>query len=133
MSFTREFATVGETTSVRLLETRQLDGMNMKTLKKTHLRVNREHKFKWKVLMCAPKSSKQRKNLEASIISINAPSLNNQLETKGRRKSNISANILANISANMLVRFAMYMTISANIAANTFLKTKIKMAEKHSK
>ena len=47
-----------------------------------HLRVNIEHTFKWKVLMCAPKNSKQRKNLEASIISINAPSLNNQLETK---------------------------------------------------
>ena len=31
-----------------------------------------------RILMCAPKNSKQRKNLEASIISINNPSLNNQ-------------------------------------------------------
>ena len=61
--------------------------MSMKNLKKDsepakHLRVNREYRFKWKVLMCAPKNSKQRKNLKASIISINAPSLINQLETK---------------------------------------------------
>ena len=58
--------------------------MSMKNLKKDsepakHLRVNREYRFKWKVLMCAPKNSKQRKNLKASI---NAPSLINQLETK---------------------------------------------------
>ena len=32
--FTREFATAGKTTSERLLETRQLDEMSMKTLKK---------------------------------------------------------------------------------------------------
>ena len=32
--FTREFATVRKTTSERLLETRQLDEMSMKTLKK---------------------------------------------------------------------------------------------------
>ena len=44
--------------------------------------MNREHKFKWKVLKCAPKTSKRWKNLEASIISINAPSLKNQLEIK---------------------------------------------------
>ena len=32
--------------------------------------------------MCSPKSSKQKDNFEASIISINAHSFNNQLETK---------------------------------------------------
>ena len=61
--------------------------MSMKNLKKDsepakHLRVNREYRFKWKVLMCAPKNSKQRKNLKASIISINAPFLNDQLDFK---------------------------------------------------
>ena len=38
--FTRELATVGKTTLVRLLETRQLDGMSMKNLKKTQNQKN---------------------------------------------------------------------------------------------
>ena len=40
------------------------------------------HAFTWKILSPAPTNKKERKSLEAFFIALNAPSLNNQIETK---------------------------------------------------
>ena len=47
-----------------------------------HLQENDQHDFTWKVLMTAPLNTRERKNLEASLIAIHKPSLNNQLDAK---------------------------------------------------
>ena len=41
-----------------------------------------EHQFEWQVLMSAPINNRERRNLEASLIALKKPSLNNKLETK---------------------------------------------------
>ena len=40
------------------------------------------HAFSWKVISVAPKNAHKRKLLEAMIIRLHNPSLNEQLETK---------------------------------------------------
>lgn len=47
-----------------------------------HLLNNPDHAFTWKILSPAPINKKERKSLEAFLIALNAPSLNNQTETK---------------------------------------------------
>ena len=47
-----------------------------------HLGENPQHSFTWKTLMPASKNFRQRKNLEACLIAVKGPSLNNQLDTK---------------------------------------------------
>ena len=47
-----------------------------------HLRDNQVHSFTWKLICMAPKLNRKRKNLEATLITLLKPSLNNQLETK---------------------------------------------------
>ena len=47
-----------------------------------HLKENPTHTFTWKVFMNAPQNTRVRKNLEASIVALHRPSLNNQMETK---------------------------------------------------
>ena len=47
-----------------------------------HLRDNIDHKFQWRIMICAHNNSNLRKNLQASFILTKAPILNNQLGTK---------------------------------------------------
>ena len=47
-----------------------------------HLYEFPNHKFTWKVLLPASKNYRQRRNLEAILIAINGPELNNQLNTQ---------------------------------------------------
>ena len=47
-----------------------------------HLLNHPDHVFSWKVLFSASSNTRERKNLEASTIAIQRPSLNNQIETK---------------------------------------------------
>ena len=47
-----------------------------------HLRENLNLRSKWETLLQAPKSYRQRKNLEAYFIAIIGPTLSNQLDTK---------------------------------------------------
>lgn len=72
---------IGETE--RNAETRWAEHNNPKRCSEPakHLNRNPGHKFDWKILCRAPKIDKDRKNLEACIIALKKPSLNNQLET----------------------------------------------------
>ena len=47
-----------------------------------HLLEFSDHKFTWKTLLPASKNYRQRRNLEAILIAINGPELNNQLNTQ---------------------------------------------------
>ena len=47
-----------------------------------HLYQNPTHSFTWTVFMNAPENTRVRKNLEASVVALKRPSLNNQMETK---------------------------------------------------
>ena len=47
-----------------------------------HLAENKGHCFTWKVIMNAPQNIRCRKNLEASIVAIRRPNLNNQVDSK---------------------------------------------------
>ena len=73
---------VGET--VRNVEIRwaEHDSLKGKSEPSKHLKSNNGHAFTWKILSSAPKNTRERKNLEASIMAIKQPSLNNQIETK---------------------------------------------------
>ena len=46
-----------------------------------HLRDFPEHKFNWKIIMTAPENKQKRKNLEASLIALKRPTLNDQLDS----------------------------------------------------
>ena len=73
---------VGET--VRNVEVRwaEHNSSKGKSEPSKHLQINNDHAFVWRIISSAPKNSRERKNLEASIIAIKRPSLNNQIETK---------------------------------------------------
>ena len=47
-----------------------------------HLYEDPDHSFVWKILSNAPKRKKDRKYLEANLISIKKPVLNNQVKSK---------------------------------------------------
>ena len=47
-----------------------------------HLKQNTNHCFTWKILMSASIKVRPRKNLEASIIALMRPTLNEQIESK---------------------------------------------------
>ena len=47
-----------------------------------HLSKNPTHSFSWNVIMNAPQNARIRKNLEASIVAVKRPDLNNQLDSK---------------------------------------------------
>ena len=40
-----------------------------------------EHKFNWKMIMNAPTNTRARKNLEADLIALKRPSLNDQMNS----------------------------------------------------
>ena len=73
---------IGETkrnVQVRWKEHNALRGKSEPT---RHLYENPNHSFTWSVIMIAPQNTRIRKNLEASLVALHRPSLNNQLETK---------------------------------------------------
>ena len=47
-----------------------------------HLAQNPNHAFTWQVLLTAPQNARLRKNLEASMVAIYKPKLNNQVDSK---------------------------------------------------
>ena len=47
-----------------------------------HLAQNPNHTFTWEVLLTASKNTRMRKNLEASMVALRKPNLNNQVESK---------------------------------------------------
>ena len=47
-----------------------------------HIAANTTHAFSWKVISVAPKNAHKRKLLEAMIIRLHNPSLNEQVEIK---------------------------------------------------
>ena len=47
-----------------------------------HIAANTTHDFSWKVISVAPKNALKGKLLEAMIIKLHNPSINEQLETK---------------------------------------------------
>ena len=73
---------IGETVrnvEVRWNEHNSLQGVSEPS---RHLQNHPDHVFSWKVLFSAPSNTRERKNLEASIIAIKKPSLSNQIDTK---------------------------------------------------
>ena len=47
-----------------------------------HLFNNPSHKFSWRVILSASQNSRIRKNLEASVVALKKPDLNNQTDSK---------------------------------------------------
>ena len=47
-----------------------------------HLQQNPTHSFSWSILLSAPQNTRIRRNLEASVVALCKPKLNNQLESK---------------------------------------------------
>ena len=47
-----------------------------------HIKENIDHEFDWKIMMSAPKNTRKRKTLEAFIIALKGPSLNEQIDSK---------------------------------------------------
>ena len=47
-----------------------------------HLAQHPSHAFTWQVLLTAPQNVRQRKNLEASMVALYKPKLNNQVDSK---------------------------------------------------
>ena len=74
------FNYMGET--IRNVETRwrEHNNVNMDSEPAKHLKEHIDHSFTWKVIMTAPKNFRLRKNLEASIIALKRPRLNDQLD-----------------------------------------------------
>ena len=73
---------IGETVrnaSIRWSEHNNING-NSEPAK--HIAANTTHVFSWNVISVAPKNAHKRKLLEAMIIRLHNPSLNEQLETK---------------------------------------------------
>ena len=73
---------IGETVrnaSIRWSERNNING-NSEPAK--HIAANTTHVFSWKVISGAPKNAHKRELLEAMIIRLHNPSLNEQLETK---------------------------------------------------
>ena len=73
---------IGETARNVEVRWREHNSANGNLEPSKHLQSNYHHEFTWKVLMTAPYNSKERKSLEASVIALRQPSLNNQLKTK---------------------------------------------------
>ena len=47
-----------------------------------HLYNNPSHKFSWRVILSASKNARVRRNLEASVVALKMPDLNNQVDSK---------------------------------------------------
>ena len=47
-----------------------------------HLREYPTHSFEWKIILNAPNNKRTRKNIEASVIALKKPSLNDQLDSQ---------------------------------------------------
>lgn len=73
---------VGETIRNVSLRWREHNDLRKDSEPAKHLKNNPDHTFNWRTIIHASKHGRERKNLEASIIAIKGPSLNNQLETK---------------------------------------------------
>ena len=73
---------IGETK--QNVQTRWLEHTNIKGNSEVakHLYHNETHNFKWKILINGNKNFRIRKNLEASMIALKRPSLNEQMECK---------------------------------------------------
>ena len=83
---TRASVHVVKITSARQCEISKRGGMSTKTYEKTPNPQNiyvfsQEHKFNWKIIMNAPTNIRARKNLEAALISLKIPSLNDQMDS----------------------------------------------------
>ena len=74
---------IGETN--RNIETRWKEHGNVtaKSLTKPaeHLKQFPSHKFEWRIVLNAPKNRRNRKNLEAALIALKRPKINDQLDS----------------------------------------------------
>ena len=73
---------IGETKRNVEVRWSEHDDLKGKSEPAKHLSKNPDHKFSWRVLMSAPQNQRVRRNLEASLVALHRPKLNNQLETK---------------------------------------------------
>jgi len=73
---------IGETVRNVALRWKEHEDIRKDSEPAKHLKNNPEHSFKWNIILTASKNNRQRKNLEASIIAVEGPSLNNQMDNK---------------------------------------------------
>ena len=72
---------IGETKRNVEIRWQEHENMNKDSEPAKHLRDFPDHKFEWKVILNAPLNTRLRKNLEASMIALKKPSLNDQLDS----------------------------------------------------
>ena len=72
----------GETVRNASIRWSEHDNIDVNSEPAKHIAANTAHVFSWKVISVAPKNALKRKLLEAMIIRLHNPSLNEQLKTK---------------------------------------------------
>ena len=73
---------IGETKRNVELRWSEHDDPRGKSEPANHLFHNPTHSFHWSIIMNASQNTRIRKNLEASIVALKRPDLNNQVESK---------------------------------------------------
>ncbi len=72
---------IGETGRNVITRWQEHENIKLNSEPAKHLRKFPNHKFTWKIISNAPEKTNLRKNIEASIIAIRKPSLNDQLDS----------------------------------------------------
>ena len=73
---------IGETKRNTLVRWSEHNNPRGKSEPAKHLAKNPAHTFTWQILLTAPQNARMRKNLEASMVALNKPNLNNQVDSK---------------------------------------------------
>ena len=73
---------IGETKHNVEVHWEQQKDTKAKSERAQHLQQNPTHSFSWSILLSAPQNTTIRRNLEASVVALCKPKLNNQLESK---------------------------------------------------
>ena len=73
---------IGETERNTVTRWKEHDNPTTDSEPARHIKSNITHQFEWKIIMSAPTKKRLRKNLEAGLIALKRPQLNDQIDSK---------------------------------------------------